>query len=418
MGLEERRIVFHSGACLRNSVVVIAILAAIAGLVWLFYAFAGVDIYIHDHHFAIRSHASEEEHLQKYIQSLFLGDSVNTAPGFAVLVKKDGKVVFEKGYGVRDLRTTSAIDAQTNFRLASFTKQFTAMAMMLLVRDGKLRYDESLTEIFPEFSAYGKTITVRNLLNHTGGLPDYEDLMDAAEKTKGQIWSAEKQIQDAEVLQLLEKESQGKFAPGTKWEYSNSGYVVLGLMVAKVSGKSFGEFLQERVFSPVKMNHTLVFEKGKNEITNRAYGHSRKENIFVETDQSSTSATQGDGGIYSNLEDLSKWDDALRDHILLSEQDFLPAITPAKLPPGAEAKLAEDVPDSLRGHASAYGFGWFLNLQDPHPLMWHYGDTTGFKSAILRYTRDNVTVIVLCNRTDLDSAALALRAAQPFLDAQ
>jgi CubicO group peptidase (beta-lactamase class C family) len=418
MGLEKRRTVSLSGGCLRNGVVVIAILAAIAGLVWLFYAVAAVDIYIHDHYFAIRSHAPEEGHLQKYFQSLFPGDSVNTAPGFAVLVKKDDKVVFEKGYGVRGLRTTTAIDAQTNFRLASFTKQFTGMAMMLLVRDGKLRYDESLTEIFPEFPAYGKTITVRNLLNHTGGLPDYEDLMDAAEKTKGQIWSAEKQIRDAEVLQLLEKESQGKFVPGTKWEYSNSGYVVLGLMVAKVSGKSLGEFLQERIFSPVKMNHTLVFAKGKNEITNRAYGHSRKENIFVETDQSSTSATQGDGGIYSNLEDLSKWDDALRDHILLSEQDFLPAITPAKLPPGAEAKLAEDVPDSLRGHASAYGFGWFLNLQDPHPLMWHYGDTTGFKSAILRYTRDNVTVIVLCNRTDLDSAALALRAAQPFLDAQ
>jgi len=418
MGLEKRRIVSHSGACLRNIVVVIAILAAIAGLVWLFYAFAGVDIYIHDHYFAIRSHASEQEHLQKYFQSLFPGDSVNTAPGFAVLVKKDGKVVFKKGYGVRDLRTTTAIDAQTNFRLASFTKQFTAMAMMLLVRDGKLRYDESLTEIFPEFPAYGKTITVRNLLNHTGGLPDYEDLMDAAEKTKGQIWSAEKQIQDAEVLQLLEKESHGKFTPGTKWEYSNSGYVVLGLIVAKVYGKSFGEFLQERISSPLKMNHTLVFEKGKNEITNRAYGHSKREHILVETDQSSTSATQGDGGIYSNLEDLSKWDEALRDHTLLNEQEFLPAITPAKLPPGAEAKLAEDVPDSLRGHASAYGFGWFLNLQDPHPLMWHYGDTTGFKSAILRYTRDNVTVIVLCNRTDLDSAALALRAAQPFLDAQ
>jgi len=418
MGLEKRRIVSHSGACLRNIVVVIAILAAIAGLVWLFYAFAGVDIYIHDHYFAIRSHASEEEHLQKYFQSLFPGDSVNTAPGFAVLVKKDGKVVFEKGYGVRDLHTTTAIDAQTNFRLASFTKQFTAMAMMLLVRDGKLRYDESLTEIFPEFPAYGKTITVRNLLNHAGGLPDYEDLMDAAEKTKGQIWSAEKQIQDAEVLQLLEKESHGKFTPGTKWEYSNSGYVVLGLIVAKVYGKSFGEFLQERISSPLKMNHTLVFEKGKNEITNRAYGHSKREHIFAETDQSSTSATQGDGGIYSNLEDLSKWDEALRDHTLLSEQEFLPAITPAKLPPGAEAKLAEDVPDSLRGHASAYGFGWFLNLQDPHPLMWHYGDTTGFKSAILRYTRDNVTVIVLCNRTDLDSAALALRAAQPFLPAQ
>jgi CubicO group peptidase (beta-lactamase class C family) len=351
------------------------------------------------------------------MDSSFSGIASTDTPGFAVLVKKDGKIVFEKGYGVRDLRTKIATDAQTNFRLASFTKQFTAMAAMLLVHDGKLRYDESLTDIFPEFPAYGKTITVRNLLNHTGGLPDYEELMDAVEKTKEQIWSAEKQIHDAEVLQLLERESQGKFAPGTKWQYSNSGYVLLGLIVAKVSGKSFGQFLHDRIFVPLKMNHTLVFEKGKDQTTNRAYGHAKKENVFVETDQSSTSATQGDGGIYSNLEDLSKWDDALRDHTLLSEKDFMPAITPAILPPGAETKLAEDVPDSLRGHAVAYGFGWFLNLQESHPLMWHYGDTMGFKSAILRYIRDNVTVIVLCNRTDLDQGALALKAAPLFLPA-
>ena len=357
------------------------------------------------------------EQPSKQMEPAFLGIASSDTPGFAVLVKKDGKIAFEKGGGVRDLRAKTAIDAQTTFRLASCTKQFTAMAVMLLVHDGKLRYDQSLTDIFPEFPAYGKTITVRNLLNHTSGLPDYEDLMDAAEKSKGQIWSAEKQIHDAEVLQLLQKESQGKFTPGTRWEYSNSGYVVLGLIVAKVSGKSFGKSLHERIFMPLKMDHTLVFEKGKNEIVNRAFGHSKKENVFVETDQSSTSATQGDGGIYSNLEDLSKWDDALRNHTLLREKDFLPAITPAKLPPGAQAKLAEDVPDSLRGQASAYGFGWFLNLQDSHPLMWHYGDTIGFKSAIVRYTHDNVTVIVLCNRTDLDPGALALKAAQPFVNA-
>jgi len=355
------------------------------------------------------------EQLSKQMDNLFSGIASCNTPGFAALVKKDGKMVFEKGYGVRDLRSKTNINAQTNFRLASFTKQFTAMAIMLLVRDRKLRYDETLTEIFPDFPAYGKTITVRNLLNHTSGLPDYEDLMDEAEKTGGPIWSAEKQIQDAEVLQLLEKQSQGKFAPGTKWEYSNSGYVVLGSIVAKVSGGSFGEFVHESIFSPLNMNHSVVFEKGKNQVTNRAYGHSKKENHFVESDQSSTSATQGDGGIYSNLEDLSKWDDALRNHTLLSEKDFLSAITPAKLPPGAEARLAEDVPDSLRGQAGAYGFGWFLNLQDPHPLIWHYGDTMGFKSAILRYTRDHVTVILLCNRSDLDPGALALKAARLFL---
>jgi CubicO group peptidase (beta-lactamase class C family) len=350
------------------------------------------------------------EQLSKQMDSTFSAMASADAPGFAVLVKKGGKI-FEKGYGVRDLRTKAAIDEHTNFRLASFSKQFTAMAVMLLVRDGKLRYDETLTEIFPEFPAYGNQITVRNLLNHTSGLPDYEDLMNAAEKIKGQIWSAEKQIHDVEVLELLEKESRGKFAPGTKWEYSNSGYVVLGLVVAKVSGKCFGASLRERIFTPLKMDHTLVFENGKN-VVNRAFGHEKKDNVFVETDQSSTSATQGDGGIYSNLQDLSKWDDALREHRLLSERDFLPAITPAKLPPGAEAKLAEGVPESLRGKAAAYGFAWFLNLQNPHPLIWHYGDTSGFKTAILRYTRDKVTVIVLCNRTDLDQGKLAIIASQ------
>jgi CubicO group peptidase (beta-lactamase class C family) len=361
---------------------------------------------------------SSAREISRQLEDEFSGIAFSDSPGFAVLVKKDGKTIFEQSYGVRDLRTKAKIDARTNFRLASFTKQFTAIAAMLLVRDGKLRYEESVTNIFPEFPAYGKTITVRNLLNHTSGLPDYEDLMDQVEKTKGPIWSPEKQIHDAEVLQLLEKESHGKFAPGTKWEYSNSGYVVLGLIVAKVSGNSFGEFLYDRIFAPLKMNHTLVFERGKNEVANRAYGHSKKENTLVETDQSSTSATQGDGGIYSNLEDLSKWEDALRNHTLLSEKDFLPAITPAQLPPGAESKLAEDVPESLRGHASAYGFGWFLNLQDPHPLMWHYGDTMGFKTAIFRYLADNVTVILLCNRTDLDQGALILKAARLLLPAK
>src|SRR5256885_11332099 len=149
----------------------------------------------------------------------------------AALVRKNSRTVFERAYGVRDLRSKAKIDAHTNFRLASFTKQFTAMAIMLLVHDGKLRYDESLTNIFPEFPAYGKSIAVRNLLNHTSGLPNYEDLMDQVEKTKGPIWSPENQIRDDEVLQLLEKQSSGKFAPGTKWEYSNSGYVVLGLIV-------------------------------------------------------------------------------------------------------------------------------------------------------------------------------------------
>src|SRR6266852_8536608 len=128
--------------------------------------------------------------------------------------------------------------------------------------------------------------------------------MGASEKTEGPVWTPDKQIQDAEVLELLKKEKNGKFAPGTSWSYSNSGYVVLGLIVAKVSGKSYGEFLDARIFAPLKMDHTVVFQKGEKEVMNRVFGHSRESGVLKETDQSSTSATLGDGGIYSNLEDL------------------------------------------------------------------------------------------------------------------
>jgi CubicO group peptidase (beta-lactamase class C family) len=358
------------------------------------------------------------ETMEKKLDALFTGVAAPDAPGLAVLVKKDGKVAFEHGYGVRDLRSHERTDARTNFRLASLTKQFTAMAIMLLVHDEKLHYDDTLSQILPEFPAYGRTITIRNLLNHTSGLPDYEDLMAAEEKVKGtNLWSPEKQIHDDEALALLEKTAAPKFAPGTKWEYSNSGYVVLGLIIAKVSGEPFADFLRKQIFAPLKMEHTLVFERGKGEIPNRAYGHSKRgiDNTFLETDQSSTSATQGDGGIYSNLEDLSKWDDALRNHTLLSQAEFQAALAPPQLPAGAETKLAEDAPVSMRDRVVSYGFGWFLDFRWPHPLIWHYGDTMGFKTAIQRYTRDNLTIIILCNRNDLDPSALAQKAADLFL---
>ena len=341
--------------------------------------------------------------LGPYVDRMFTRIPANT-PGAAVMVIQDGKIVFERGYGLTDLRSKSRIDEQTNFRLASLTKQFTAMAVMLLVHDGKLRYDETLTEVFPEFPAYGKTITIRQLLNHTSGLLDYEDLM---AKPYGNTPDEKiPQISDAGVLALMEKASTTQFPPGGKWQYSNSGYCVLAMVVERVSGKKFGDFLDERIFSPLKMVNTLAYEKGVNDVPHRAYGHTPDGSKFRETDQSSTSATLGDGGVYTSLTDLARWDKALAQHTLLNEREMQPALTPAQPSAG---------PAEENGHPVSYGFGWFLEPYQGHQRMWHYGETIGFRTSIQRFPQDHLTVIVLCNRADMNAIQSALDIADLYL---
>jgi CubicO group peptidase (beta-lactamase class C family) len=370
-------------------------------------------------HAALGIPAAEEPASAK-IDSIFSALTDARSPGVAVLVRKNGRMVFQRGYGVRDLRTFTRIDAKTDFRLASFTKQFTAMAIMLLVRDGKLRYDERLTDLFPDLPAYGQSITIRHLLTHTSGLPDYEDLMEKLEETKGPIWTASHQIRDEGVLDLLKQQPIGKFRPGTSWAYSNSAYVLLGLIVAKVSGEPFDRFLHDRIFAPLRMSDTLAYVSGKNTVPNRAYGHTKQGDRFIQTDQSATSATLGDGGVYSNVTDLAKWDKALEDHTLLSEDDMKPALTPAKLADGSQPRWPlEPNDDNLDpGQPVSYGFGWFLDPYDGRARMWHSGNTMGFRTVIERFTGENLTIVVLCNRADLNPSKLALQTAEIFLAGQ
>jgi CubicO group peptidase (beta-lactamase class C family) len=351
------------------------------------------------------------------IDLIFAGLIQQGEPGAAVLVVKDGRVLFDRGYGLRDLRSQAKIDPQTNFRLASVTKQFTAMAIMLLVHDGKLHYDQHLTDIFPDFPAYGRDITIRNLLNHTGGLPDYEELMEVREKNGGSKWSSDHQITDEEVLALLKAQPVGRFAPGTRWEYSNSGYVVLGLIVAKISGMPYREFSQRRIFAPLKMSDTLVYQRDKNIVRRRAYGHSKQNDKLVETDQSSTSATLGDGGIYSNVLDLAKWDEGLRKHTLLGATEMQPALTPVKLADGSEPHWPRDpqTGGAADGPVVLYGFGWFLDPYRGHARNYHDGSTQGFRTSIQRFVDDHFTVIVLSNRTDLNLNELSLKVVDLFL---
>ena len=158
------------------------------------------------------------------------------------------------------------------------------------------------------------------------------------------------------------------------------------------------------------MNKTIAYEKSKNEVPHRAYGHTKKQYGWHETDQSPTSAVLGDGGIYSSLADLEKWDRALRRHSLLSEAEMRSAITPVKVP--------DSPPQEPNGSPAEYGFGWFLNPYKGHARMWHYGETVGFRTAIQRFIDDDLTIIVLSNRTDVSPAELALKVADLYLVAQ
>jgi CubicO group peptidase (beta-lactamase class C family) len=340
------------------------------------------------------------------IDALFAKSMSPHDPGCAVLVIKDDKAVFRKGYGITDLRTTHAIGPTTNFRLASLTKQFTAMSIMLLVHDGKLHYEDNLVTVFPDFPAYGKAITIRQMLNHTSGLIDYEDIMD--KQYAGVPPEKIPQIHDAGVLALLKKESGTKFPSGTRWDYSNSGYVVLAMVVEKISGMSFGDFLRERIFVPLKMDRTIAYDKGRNEVVDRAYGHTLNGKKWAETDQSPTSATLGDGGVYTSLDDLEKWDRALTNHTLLTEKEIAPALMPPTFHGAPMQK-----PDGIL--APLYGFGWFLDPLHGHRRYSHYGESIGFRNAIQRFPDDHLTVIVLSNRAELDAPKMAERVAELYL---
>lgn len=342
----------------------------------------------------------------KLVDALLKGLGTEREPGAAVMVLRESEVIYLGARGVADLQAMRPIDGRTNFRLASLTKQFTAAAVMLLVRDGRLRYEDRLTDLLPGFPDYGRAITVRHLLDHTSGLPDYEDFMPEPDPKRP---VEDGQIDDAGVLEILKARKGGWFVPGTLWRYSNSGYVVLGLIVAKVSGRPFPAFLKERVFLPLKMTGTVAHVRGRSTVADRAFGYARDGGRWRFADQSPTSATLGDGGVYSSLYNLSLWDEALRRHLLLTEEEMRPALKPVRVPGKG--------PTGPDGRPADYGFGWFLDPWQGHPRMWHYGETSGFRTAIHRFTADGLTVIVLANRTDVDASALAVKIAGFYLGA-
>ena len=317
------------------------------------------------------------------MEALFSDYAQPGAPGASVIVIEGDKVLFRKAYGLANLEAKISATPATNYRLASVTKQFTAMAIMILAERKRLSYDENLASFFPGFPDYGKQVTVRHLLNHTSGIIAYEDVMD--EKTTVPLT-------DRDVLELMKRQDRTNFPPGSAYRYSNSGYVLLGLIVEKASGMSFPEFLHRNIFAPLKMKGTVLYHRDdRSDESHRAYGYSKHDDVFVRTDQSLTSSTRGDGTVYSSVEDLYKWDRGLRGTRLVKHATLQQAFT-------SGAQVDED---------TGYGFGWFIEKRRGQRTVWHSGNTIGCTQFIRRYLDRKFTIIVQANRSNAPLAALA-----------
>jgi CubicO group peptidase (beta-lactamase class C family) len=318
------------------------------------------------------------ETAEQTVDTLFQKFS-GAVPGAAVMVIKSGQPVLVKAYGLANLETKVACSTNTNFRLASVTKQFTAMTILILAEEGKLSLDDKITKFFPEFPDYGKQISVRHLLTHTSGIIDYEDVIPTGTTIP---------VIDRDVLMLLLKQNKTYFTPGAEFRYSNSGYALLTLIVESVSGKKFPAFLNEHVFKPLGMNHSLAYEAGVSAVPNRAFGYGQNGEAFEFSDQSLTSAVLGDGGVYSSLVDLMKWDQALYTDKLVSRKMLQDAFSIHS----SKSDFKE----------SGYGYGWYIGEHRGVKEVWHYGSTCGFSTKIERFPEKNLTVILLTNRRNAD----------------
>ena len=344
--------------------------------------------------------AEADARLQRYT-----GD----VPGAALLVLRDGEPVVRRGVGLADVVAGTPVTPATHFRLASVSKQFTAAAVLLLAQDGRLRLDDPVRRWLPALPANADGVTLHHLLSHTSGLHDYEDIMAA---------DFEGQVHDADVVCLLATgapcgdapalvgaataaiPAPPYFPPGTAYRYSNSAYALLALVVEQASGQRYPDFLRERIFTPLGMADTLAYVNGYNEVPTRAYGHSADGDGWRRSDQSTTSAVLGDGGIYSSIDDMARWDTALYDDRLLSDASRALAFSAQTTTPTGEADVA------------AYGYGWRL---DGDGLLWHSGETMGFRNVILRWPAQRLTVLLLSNRNDPEPYADARAIGEAFL---
>ena len=309
----------------------------------------------------------------------------------AILVAKDGKILYRNGFGEANFQTGAPFTPETPSNIGSVTKQFTAMAIMMLAERKKLSYDDPVSKYISEFSqsAHFSKVTLRHLLTHTSGIPDYGDLA-----------IDDSQLDQKGLIAALLKKEHALAEPGLRYRYSNPGYALLAIVVERISGKRFADVLEQEIFEPVGMSNTFVYDSPTKKSAKAAVAY----NQFGDVDDGSPTAIPGDGGIYSTVEDLFKWDQALYTDKLVRQSSLSEAFTPAKVQQGT----------------TTYGFGWNVVEEDGNKYLWHQGSQAGFRAFIERRLTDKVTVIMLTNkgnskRQDINAAIQNILAGKPYI---
>lgn len=309
-----------------------------------------------------------------------------TAPGCAVGVARGGDVLHAQGYGLANLDHGIAITPDTVFDVGSVTKQFTAASILLLSQDGALALGDDVREHLPELPEYGTTITIRHLLHHTSGVRDYLNLIALA----GRPFYAP--ISHLDIVELMARQRALNHPPGERYSYSNTGYMLLATIVERVSGRSFGTFARERIFDPLGMSASFLYEDAERVVPHRATGYAPGAGGRFRMVHNFSFATAGDGQLYTTVGDLLRWSRAFATDGVAG-----PDFTAAMLNPGT---LAD-------GETLDYGGGLFLGEYRGLTTNGHGGSTWGFRARLVRFPDHGLAVAVLCNREDANPGRLA-----------
>ncbi len=311
-----------------------------------------------------------------------------------ILIAEKGKIIYKNSFGFANEKTKEKLNENSIFELASVSKQFTAMAIVILQEKGKIKFDDKINTFFPELSNY-KNVSIRNLLNHTGGLPDYMNLLDSLLIDK-KNWKQKTKIATNKcIIEIFAKHNpKVLFEPNEKWEYSNTGYAILASIIEKVSGKSYSELLKTEIFQPLKMTNTFVYTRRlkPQNIKNYAFGYVYSDSLKTNQLPDQTKGLEyvytldgivGDGTVNSTTVDLLKWDRALYENKLISEKSKIEILTPTIL---NDKSVTE------------YGFGWFIKKNGVYGnLINHSGSWPGYKTFIEREIENDKTIISLQN---------------------